>query len=190
MTDNGSSFYTGGRELQRAGHEPSAGFRGGKADIYEGGHRVPFFARWPGRIAAGRRSEETICLTDLMATAAALAGARLPTNAAEDSHDLAPALFGEPRPAPIREATVHQAASGQLAIRQGHWKLILPRAGGKQTPRKAGKQAADPGPELYNLAEDPAEKSSVCGQHPEIVERLTALLETYRREGRSTPRAS
>jgi arylsulfatase A-like enzyme len=189
-TDNGSSLYTGGQELQRAGHEPSGQFRGHKATIYEGGHRVPFFARWPGKIAAGSQSDETLCLTDLMATCAALVGAPLPPNAAEDSYNLLPALLGERRDKPLREATVHQAGNGQLAIRQGPWKLILPHPGpGTAAPKKAAKPKAATGPELYNLADDLAETKNLHDQHPDIVERLTQLLEKYRRDGRSAPGA-
>lgn len=169
--DNGSSLYAGGAELRKLGHEPSAGWRGHKAEIYEGGHRVPFIARWPGRIEAGRRSAETICLTDLTATIAALVGATLPADAAEDSVSILPALLG--KPGPLREAVVHQAASGQLALRQGSWKLLF-----KHQQR---------GPELYDLAADPAEKTNLHDAQPEVVARMAALMEKYRREGRSRP---
>ncbi|MDP6721159.1 MAG: arylsulfatase, partial [Pirellulaceae bacterium] len=76
------------KKIRKHGHDPSGGFRGQKADIYEGGHRVPFIARWPGHIVEGSRSTETVCLTDLFATAADLTGRALPPNAAEDSVSL------------------------------------------------------------------------------------------------------
>jgi arylsulfatase A-like enzyme len=177
--DNGSSLHTGGEELRQKGHEPSAAFRGFKTSIYEGGHRVPFVARWPVIVPAGSRSDETICLTDVMATCAAVVSARLPHEAAEDSFDLLPVLRGEKRDRPAREATVHQSAQGQLAIRQGQWKLILaPEAKKSTEPAEA---------ELYDLAADPGESKNVAAAHPEVVTRLTALLQKYKRDGRSRP---
>ncbi len=171
--DNGSSLYAGGAELRKLGHEPSGPWRGHKSDIYEGGHRVPFFARWPGRIEAGRRSGETICLTDLWATCAALVGAELPRDAAEDSFNVLPLLLGTPGERPAREAVVHQSAAGQLAIRQGPWKYVAP----------ARNKAA----ELYHLGEDPAEAVDRLAREPEVVARLAALLDKLRRDGRSRP---
>ncbi|NUQ61415.1 MAG: arylsulfatase [Pirellulales bacterium] len=182
--DNGSSMYTGGEELRRKGHEPSAEFRGFKASIYEGGHRVPFFARWPGKIAPGSSSQETICLTDMVATAAAIVGTTLPDDAGEDSYNVLPVLLGQERKGPVREATVHQSASGQLAIRQGSWKLILPPA---VQNAGAGRRNEPATAELYNLSEDVAETKNVYSEQPEVVGRLTELLEQYRRTGRSRP---
>jgi arylsulfatase A-like enzyme len=182
--DNGSSLYTGGTELRQKGHEPSAGFRGQKTSIYEGGHRVPFFARWPGANAPGSRSEETVCLTDLMATCAAAAEAPLPREAAEDSFNLLPLLRGEKRAGPIREATVHQSAQGQLAIRKGKWKLIVAPPPAKQPAKKTAEPMES---ELYDLAADPAETKNVLAANAEVAARLTALLEQYRKDGRSRP---
>lgn len=180
--DNGSSLYTGGDELRRKGHEPSGRFRGFKMSIYEGGHRVPFFARWPGRIKAGSASDETVCLTDLMATCAELVSEALPSDAGEDSYSILPVLLGEATKTPIREGTVHQSAWGQLAIRQGPWKLILPPA--EAMKKRVGK--SEPlETELYNMVDDVAETNNVRERHPEVVARLTALLEKYQRDGRS-----
>lgn len=182
MADNGSSLYTGGEELRRMGHEPSARFRGFKASIYEGGHRVPFIARWPGKIAPGTTSQETICLTDMLATCAALVGTDLPRDAGEDSYNILPVLLGKQHSGPIREATVHQSAAGQLAIRQGPWKLIV-------APReKAAKRSGEPAAaELYHLGDDPGETHNLCSEHPDIVARMAALLEKYQQSGRSRP---
>jgi arylsulfatase A-like enzyme len=177
--DNGSSLYTGGNELRRMGHEPSGQFRGHKTSIYEGGHRVPFFARWPGKIAAGGRSGATICLTDLLATSAALVDAPLPSNAGEDSYNILPLLLNPTHASP-REATVHQSASGQIAIRRGPWKLILP-ATGKGASRAGEPDAA----ELYNLNDDIRESRNVHAQQADIVAELSGLLQRYRHTGRS-----
>ncbi|MBN2508310.1 MAG: arylsulfatase [Verrucomicrobia bacterium] len=187
-SDNGCSPQAGFNELAAKGHHPSAGFRGHKADIFDGGHRIPFLARWPGRIPPGSTTDQLACLADLMATCADLLDTPLPPNAGEDSISLLPALLGHPL-TPLREAVVHHSINGSFAIRQGPWKLALcPDSGGWSAP-KPGSAAARglPPVQLYNLAADPGEQTNLHAQHPEIVERLTRLLETYVRNGRSTP---
>lgn len=174
--DNGSNLITGGRELQKKGHEPSAQFRGSKRSIYEGGHRVPFFATWPGKIKAGSRTDEIVCLTDIFPTAAAILQKNLPKDAAPDGYNILPALLGERIKGGIREATVHQATSGQLAIRQDKWKLIVPM------PSRGGEAKEF---ELYDLGADIGEKQNLAKQNPDVVKRLHALLQKYEREGRS-----
>jgi arylsulfatase A len=171
------------------GHKSEDSLRGLKSQIWEGGHRVPFVAQWPKRIPAGAVSDEPICLVDMLATFAALAGAALSGDEGPDSYDVSPALFGKKGPVPIREAIVSHSENGTFAIRQGAWKLILDNktSGGWMTP--AGKPPAPGTPgQLYNLAEDPREMNDLWEQKPEIVARLTALLEKYQREGRSVPR--
>jgi arylsulfatase A-like enzyme len=187
-SDNGCSPEAMFGELLARGHDPSAGFRGCKADIFEGGHRVPFLVRWPGVVAPGRRSDQLICLTDLMATCAEIIGRRLPDDAGEDSVSLLPALQGRDR-SPMREAVVHHSINGSFAIRQGDWKLALcGDSGGWSAPRPGARAAAGLPPiQLYNLAADPGEKANVQDRFPEIVARLTRLLEKYVAEGRSTP---
>ncbi len=187
-SDNGCSPEAKFPELLARGHDPSLGFRGHKADIFEGGHRVPFLVRWPGVVAPGRRSDQLICLTDLMATCAEILGERLPDAAGEDSVSILPALEGRDR-RPLREAVVHHSINGSFAIRQGDWKLALcPDSGGWSAPRPGTKAAVDLPPiQLYNLASDPAERHNVQDQHPDVVARLTRLLERYVDEGRSTP---
>ncbi|MBL9189689.1 MAG: arylsulfatase [Opitutaceae bacterium] len=150
-----------------------APLRESKRSIYEGGHRVPFVARWPGKIKAGSTNAHTICLNDLMATAAEIAGAKLPANAGEDSVSLLPEFLGTAK-TPVREATVHQSMTGDLALRQGPWKLVF-LTNGKR--------------ELYNLASDLSEKQDVASAHAEIVARMTALMQDYITHGRSTPGA-
>jgi arylsulfatase A-like enzyme len=189
-SDNGCSPAAGVGELRAKGHNPAGPWRGLKSDIWEGGHRVLFIARWPGHIAAGASNDETICLNDLLATTAALVGAKLPDNAAEDSNNILPALLGEKLRQPLREATVHHSIEGKLAIRQVPWKLALcPGSGGWMSPKDAAatKQGL-PAVQLYNLATDPAETTNVQAEHPEVVARLTKLLEKYVADGRSTPR--
>ncbi len=145
--------------------------RGCKTSIYEGGHREPFFARWPGHIKPASLCDDVICLNDIMATAADIAGVKLPASAAEDSVSILPDLMGTAT-APVHEAIINQAPNGDLAIRQGPWKLIF---------TKNGKH------ELYNLKNDLAETHDVAADNAAVVEKLTALMKQYIDTGRSTP---
>jgi arylsulfatase A len=166
------------------GHKSAGDLRGLKGSIWEGGHRVPFIARWPGKIKAGTTSDEIICLTDLMATCAAIVGTELPKDAGQDSYNILPALLGKKLDKPIREAIVHHSGAGVFAIRQGEWKLILESkgAGYHDGPPKRG----SPG-QLYNLADDPYEKNDLWEKHPKKVKRLTKLLDKYKKQGCSRP---
>jgi arylsulfatase A-like enzyme len=178
-------------------HFSNGPLRGAKRDAWEGGHRVPFLARWPGKVAPGSVSDETIAHVDLLATVAALLGVTLPDDAGEDSYDILPALLGRKRDAPIREATVHHSASGKFAIRQGDWALIdAPdgddngRRGEPDWLKRERGYTPDPQPgELYNLRKDLPERRNLYAEHPEIVQKLKTLLERYKRDGRSTPGA-
>ena len=180
--DNGHAKYTGLPALQKAGHEPSGSLRGYKADIYEGGHRVPFIARWPGHIKAGTTCDETICHTNLLSTCAAILRAKLPDNAGEDSFSILPLLRGEKPGKPTHEAVVHQSSNGVLAIRHGKWKLIFcSGAGSGNDPDDA------PNTQLYDLASDIGETKNLHVDQPEVVKRLMDLLQEYISTGRSTP---
>ncbi|MEN8200957.1 MAG: sulfatase-like hydrolase/transferase [Bacteroidota bacterium] len=193
-SDNGSPGRDGTKmsgptnSVRQYGHNPSHIFRGIKADIWEGGHHVPFFARWPGKITPGSESDEIICHTDLMRTLSAILDEPLPENSAEDSYNILPALLGESCDNPIREATVHHSGNGSFSIRQGKWKLVLcAGSGGWSKPHN--QEALDMGlPEiqLYDLNADIKEENNLYDQYPEIVEELSALLHKYKDEGRST----
>lgn len=188
-SDNGSPARDGTdmngdpRSVLRFGHNPSHIYRGIKTDIWEGGHRVPFMARWPSQIPENSLSDETICLVDFMSTCAALIGKSLPPQAAEDSHDISPALF-QTQNKPIREATVHHSIHGVFAIRQGRWKLILGRGSGGWGD--ASKESAAPF-QLYDLLEDPSETKNLYDSHPDRVRKLESLLNQYKTSGRSAP---
>ena len=171
------------------GHNPSHIFRGIKADIWEGGHHVPFFARWPGKIIPGSESDEIICHTDLLATCAAILNKSLPDNAGEDSYNILPALLGEHYDKPIREATVHHSIDGSFAIRQGKWKLELCGGSGgwSQPGNNLAKEIGLPEIQLYDLSTDPKEENNLQEQYPGVVEDLSSLLQKYMEEGRSTP---
>ena len=187
-SDNGCSPQADFPALLAKGHNPSYEFRGHKADIFDGGHRVPFLVRWPARVKAGTLSQQLLCLTDFMATAAEIIGAKTPDNAAEDSVSFLPALLGTAK-ASLREAVVHHSINGSFAIRQGNWKLELCRdSGGWSDPRPGTPKAtALPPVQLFDLDKDIGEQINVQDKHPEVVARLTKLLEKYVADGRSTP---
>lgn len=190
-SDNGCSPVAKYPELLAKGHDPSAGFRGTKADIFEGGHRVPLIVRWPGNVKPGTVSDQLVCLTDLFATCAEILGTHLPDTAAEDSVSFLPALLGTATGV-LRTSIVHHSINGSFAIRQGSWKLILcPDSGGWSAPRPGSDEAKGlPAVQLYDLSKDSAERHNVQADHPEIVERLTKQLEQLVASGRSTPGAA
>jgi len=189
-SDNGCAPHAGIDEMIAMDHYPSYVFRGHKADIYEGGHRIPLLVRWPRTIRAGAVSDETVCLIDLLATCADILGDELPENAGEDSVSNLPLWRGDALDAPLREATVHSSANGSLAIRQGRWKLeMCPGSGGWSYPRPGPDTEGLPPIQLYDLETDIGERQNVAAEHPGIVEDLTELLTHYIKQGRSTPGA-
>jgi arylsulfatase A-like enzyme len=186
-SDNGCSPQARFDELAAHDHHPSGPLRGHKADLFEGGTRVPLVARWPGHIPAGTTSEQIVCQTDLLATVAEAVGFSLPADAGEDSISfLATLRRGVPSP---RDHLVSHSVNGSFAIRRGPWKLLLcPDSGGWSEPRPGSKQAAGlPPMQLYNLDDDLGEQNNRVDRHPEKVRELTALLEQFVAEGRSTP---
>ena len=187
-SDNGCLPEADFKELAAKNHHPSAQFRGTKADIFDGGHHIPLIVRWPGRVTAGRTTDQLVCLNDLMATCADILGTKLPDNAGEDSVSLLPVLLGRAT-APVREALVHHSINGSFAIRQRNWKLELcSGSGGWSAPRPESPAAKKlPPTQLYDLSRDPGETNNVASANPEIVARLTKRLEKYVSEGRSTP---
>lgn len=190
-TDNGCSPAAGIKEMEAQGHRPNSIYRGHKADLFDGGHRIPCILRWP----EGTKPHEvrqTVCLTDFYATFAAINGYKLMDSEGEDSYNLLPAIVSETEIDPIREATVHHSIDGQFTIRQGDWKLLLSASsGGWSAPTPTDTLALDSLPpiQLYNMKYDPSETTNVEAEHPEIVSRLRALMAKYVREGRSTPGA-
>ena len=177
-------------------HDAARPWRGMKRDSWEGGHRVPFIVRWPGTVKAGSVSAEPICLTDVMATVAAIVGTALPRNAGEDSYDMLPALLGT-NTSPVRKYLVHQAFAGarKLAIRRGPWKYLDHQGSGGNNYDKhpllrayrLPETAPDAPGQLYHLAEDPGETTNLYHRHPEIVRELHDKLEHFKVSGRSAP---
>ena len=184
-SDNGAEWDPS--HIEEFGHRANhADLRGKKRDAWEGGHRIPFIARWPGTVAAGATSDQTICLTDLTATAAEIAGADLPNDSAEDSYSILPALVGGAQ-GPIREALVHHSSDGMFAIRQGKWKLIDGRGPGSGNYGEWESGPDDPAGQLYDIVADIGEKNNLHGNHPEVVAELKMLLERYKEQGFSRP---
>lgn len=189
-SDNGCSPAANVDVLRKAGHEPSAQFRGLKADIWEGGHRIPFIVRWPARVKSATTCADPVTQADLMATCADILGvtATLPPGAAVDSASILPDML-QTAAAPAHEAIVHHSINGRFSIRQGNWKLELcPGSGGWMAPRDpAAKQQGLPDAQLYDLSADIAEQKNLIAEKPEVAARLTALLKKYVDNGRSTP---
>lgn len=165
VTDNTIQGYYEGN------HTANGVLRGTKADIWEAGHRVPFFARWPGKIEAGSRNEITITHTDFYATAVSIAGGTLPkaADAAQDSFDISPLLYGSDERW-NRAPVIHHSAGAMFAIRDGEWKLVLGNgSGGRQMPK--GKRFDRPW-SLFNLKDDLSETENRLSEYPEIAQRL------------------
>lgn len=186
-SDNGPVWYDA--DVQRLGHDSVGGLRGMKADAWEGGHRMPFIARWPGRIRAGSTSRQTICFTDMLATFAAVADAKLPPDAGPDSFNILPVLLGkQPEAKPIRGPIVIPARRGMMSIRSGHWKLITGLgSGGFSKPSNTKPQPGGPVGQLYHLGNDLAETRNLYQEKPKIVNSLLAKLEQIRSQPRTRP---
>jgi arylsulfatase A len=186
-SDNGCSPTADFEELAALNHRPSYHYRGHKADIYEGGHRVPLIVQWPERIKAGSTCEQTVCLGDLLATCADLLGVALKDTEGEDSVSNLPLWLGGSLPNRLREATVHHSLDGSFSIRAGRWKLeMCPGSGGWSSPRPGEECEGLPEIQLYDLGADIGERSNVYAEFPEVVTRLKGLLTRYIQEGRST----
>ncbi|MCC6126510.1 MAG: hypothetical protein IT426_16240 [Pirellulales bacterium] len=128
----------------------------------------------------------------MLATCAEIVGAKLPDNAGEDSVNILPALLGEKRATPLREALVHHGGNGRLAIRKGDWVFIDAKTGNANKEpewfkKERGYQPHAFAGELYDLRADLSERRNLYGERPDIVRELKDLLEKYKREGRSTP---
>jgi arylsulfatase A len=192
-SDNGPEICIT-RMREGSGHNSARPWRGMKRDDWEGGHRVPFLARWPGKIAPGSVSPETICLTDIMATCASVSGTVLPSEVAEDSFDLLPVLRGTEGVTSARPFVLHQTMNLSLAIRRGKWKLLDHKGSGGNNydePRLKPYALPEKEPEalgqLYDLVADPGETTNLWFAHPGIVAELRSMLDTSRKSGRSAP---
>lgn len=182
-SDNGPVWYP--EDVQRTGHDSAGGLRGMKSSNWEGGHRMPFIVRWPGKVKPGSISTRTICFTDIMATLADVSGVKLAAEAGPDSFSFLPVLLGtQPADKPVRESLVIGKS-----IRSGPWKYIegrepefFARPGSKTIP-----EPSQPPGQLFHLDDDPRETKNLAVEKPEIVARLQAELKRIRKSGRTRP---
>ena len=176
-------------------HDGARPWRGMKRDQWEGGHRTPFIVRWPGKVKPGSSTDQMVSLTDIMATCAAIVGAELPNDAAEDSYNILPVLRGTQGGKPVRQYLLQQTISLSLSIRRGPWKLLAHKGSGGnnygRSPHLKQYAIPDTDPDapgqLYNLDTDPGERINLYSKHPEIVNELMTRLEQYKVSGRSAP---
>lgn len=185
-SDNGPEVTSVARMRADYGHDGARPWRGMKRDDWEGGHRVPFIVRWPGRVRPGSTSAQTVSLTDVMATCAAVCGATLPAGAALDSCNLLPVLLRGDGSRPARDYTVQQALA-VFSIRQGPWKYLDHRGSGGNnydSPELRAFALPDTAPgapgQLYNLDDDPGETTNLYFNHPGIVAELKGLLDRWK----------
>ncbi len=176
-SDNGP-FWTPSL-VEQFDHRSAGAWRGMKADAWEGGHRVPFIARWPGQIEPGSNSGALTCLTNLFATVADIIGVPIREHEAQDSYSIWPILTGASDVG--QSAVVHHSSRAFFAIRQGAWKYIEGRgSGGFSEPRIIEPGPGEPVGQLYHLQRDPGEAQNLYESHPEKVQELLDLLDQIR----------
>ena len=186
-SDNGCMAAPAIDEVVERGHRVSGPYRGLKSDLWEGGHRVPFIARWPGRIEPGTVSDRLICLNDLFATVADLLDQEPPPSGCEDSFSILPALLGRPEES-VRPGVIHHSLSGHFAYRKGRWKLLLARgSAGWSSPTEREVPDDAPRGQLYDLVADPGETTNLYAEEREVVDNLLEELSALVRDGRSSP---
>ena len=185
-SDNGCSKAANIKNLAEQGHIVSGNLRGSKADLWDGGHRLPFIVRWPSTVQPGTVCNQLICHTDLFATVAELTQQQIPHNAAEDSVSFLPALH-EKEITSTRNGITHHSFSGHFAYRRGRWKLLLAKgSGGWTSPRERDMPKTAAKVQLYDMATDIGERRNLQNEKPELVQELLDLLKTDIQRGRST----
>jgi arylsulfatase A-like enzyme len=188
-SDNGCSPSANFKELEEAGHHPSHEYRGAKADIYEGGHRVPFIVKWPKQVNDNSVSNKTISLTDFFATIAEINHQSIEDNSGEDSYSLLPILLNNRKTRYHRADVIHHSIDGSFAIRKGKWKLEFCSGSGGwsyPTPEETESHILPP-VQLYNMKKDSSEQHNLYSKHPSLVSEMTTLMQSQIDNGRSTP---
>ncbi len=177
------------KQAQLAGFEPNGPLRGRKGWIYEGGFRMPFIVRWPGRVPRGEVCDKIICLSDVLSTFAGLLDYPLAKDCAEDSFDISSLLFDPREGKDVRDSVVMQSVDGIFAIRKGPWKYIektkAPDNVSEGKRKFIERQGAG---QLFNLERDPYESLDLSGSRPDVVKELSSLLDEYRSSKSSRPR--
>ena len=184
-SDNGTSKAAKIEALAKKGHIVSAGYRGSKSDLWDGGHRVPFIVKWPNKVKPNTTSDQLICLTDIFATLSEITGVAIPSKAGEDSVSILPAFKDEDINS-TRAGVIHHSITGHFAYRLGKWKLLLAKgSGGWSSPRE--KEALDvPKGQLYNMENDFGETENLYLKRPKIIKKLLKQLKLDIETGRST----
>jgi arylsulfatase A len=191
VSDNGCSPWADFATLKEKGHYPSYIFRGYKADLYDGGHRIPCIIHWPSKMRNSSTQDQTICLNDFFATFASLTGYKLKDNEGEDSYNILPLILNPEYKKAIREATVHHSINGNFSLRKDNWKLLFSAgSGGWSYPRPGKEEEGLPKIQLYDLQTDPGETTNLQNEYPLIVRDLSGILKKYIIDGRSTPGAT
>lgn len=176
-SDNGP--YWRPDKIEEFNHRAAGPYRGMKADIYDGGHRVPFIVRWPGKVKEQSESHALITHTNLMATAAELVGVELDENTGEDSKSLLPILLGQDYQ---EEPVIHHSSKSFFAIRKGDWKLVdRMGSGGFSPPVFVETSGGEPKGQLYNMREDPSETTNLYDERPDVVAELQLELDRIKR---------
>ncbi|MDC7125220.1 MAG: arylsulfatase [Spirochaetales bacterium] len=180
-SDNGSEHC-----FSECNHSSNYIYRGYKGDIWDGGHRIPYIVRYPKVISAGETCDQTICLTDIMATLFEMINIPMADTEGEDS--ISNLSLWKGGDFPVRDATVHHSGFGNFGIRKGRWKLEMCSGSGGfiGKPMEASSEN-EPGIQLYDMESDIGETTNVCEKYPEVVKELTELLTKYVLDGRSTP---
>lgn len=193
-SDNGSHGMAGvgslmefppGSVRPRYGHKMNGDWRGLKGSLWEGGHRVPFIASWPGHIQPGTVQENLITLEDLMATFAAILDSELPSGSAEDSYNILPYLDGTHSGPPVRDYAVLSTFYGEPVVRTEKWSLGFFLGSGEQFKKNLEPEPGGPQGQLYDLQADPGQTKNLWLQHPDVVAKLTALYEAHMARGSS-----
>lgn len=186
-SDNGCSPQADYAELSRYGHNPSYIFRGHKADIYEGGHRIPLLLQWPHKIKPGQTCSDLVSLVDLFATVVDIIGVKQPEQFAEDSISQLPLWLGE-HERYQRTSLVHQSVDGSLSLRRSDYKLIMcPGSGGWSWPQPGVVIDGAPDLQLYRLSDDIGETANLADEQTSVVDSMRAELAQIVQAGRSTP---
>ena len=169
--------------VEKFGHRAAGNWRGMKADIWEGGHRIPFIVRWPEIVKAGAISQAPTTLANLGATCADVLQAEMEEGLPRDSYSILPVLTGESDSVPGQKAIVHHSSMGFFAVRQGAWKLMEKRgSGGFSLPQVYSPTQDEPEGQLYNLETDPLETQNLYDQMPGKVRELQSILDEIRTE--------
>ncbi len=175
-SDNGAHWTVKDKGL--FAHRPNYIYRGQKADIYEGGHRIPYVVRWPEHVPEGSQSDQLLSTTDFMATMAGVIGKKVPEGAAPDSYDMSEVILGKESTKPARMQMIQHSLSGLFAIRQGKWKYTpVLGSGGFSDPVSIDPQAGGPNGALYDLSIDIAETQNLISEYPEQARLLHQKLE-------------